>query len=184
MRNLTTILGLQPEGKIRKFFNRKHLFIIGFIFFVLLSITLSIILIIEKVNHKKENDNKSDNDNYCLNQGCLSAATYQLNLIDFTASSNLCTDFYTYACGSWQKTHPIQSFDIERTILGDIINQRDSELERLLNTPISRSSPRSWEYKLKVCLLSKKNDLRDFFCRLIILNVLMIMHVNLIVEGI
>jgi hypothetical protein len=33
----------------------------------------------------------------------------------------------------------------ERTILGDIINQRDADIERLLNSPISRLSPKSSE---------------------------------------
>jgi len=149
MRSLPTIVGLQPDGKVCTFFNRitrTHLLIIG-----LLSITLLVTIIIQTHNHQQNDKTNINNDEYCLTEGCLSAATYQLNSMDKTASSNLCTDFYTYACGGWKKTHPIQSFDVERTILGDIINQRDIELERLLNVPISRISPNSWEYKLKVC---------------------------------
>jgi hypothetical protein len=150
MRSLPTIVELKLDEKIVTFFNRinrKHLVIIGFIFLGL----LSFILFIHVIIHEQNDNTNTNNDEYCLTEGCLSAATYQLNSIDSTASSNLCTDFYTYACGGWQKTHPIQSFDVERTILGDIINQRNMEIERLLNTPISRISQKSWEYKLKVC---------------------------------
>jgi len=154
MRSLTTIVWLKPDGKIVTFFNRitrTHLLIIGLIFFGLLSFTLLTTLIIQVQKPQQNDKTNTNNDEYCLTEGCLSAATYQLNSMDSTASSNLCTDFYTYACGGWQKTHPIQSFDVERTILGDIINQRDMDIERLLNAPISRISPSSWEYKLKVC---------------------------------
>jgi hypothetical protein len=66
--------------------------------------------------------------------------------MDRTTSDNHCTDFYNYACGGWQQTHQIQSFNTERTILGNIINQkRDVEIERLLNSPKSRISSQIWE---------------------------------------
>jgi hypothetical protein len=141
----------KSNGKISVFFSRitsKHLLILGVTLLSLLSLGLLITVIIQA---QKTNHNHTDSDDYCLTEGCLSAATYQLNSLDRSASANLCTDFYTFACGGWQKTHPIQSFDVERTILGDIISQRDQDIERLLNAPISRLSPRSWEYKLKVC---------------------------------
>jgi hypothetical protein len=154
------MIRLKPDGKVCTLFNRitrTHLLIFGVIFLGLLSITLLITVIIQTQNHDNTHTNK---DEYCLTEGCLSAATYQLNSLDNTASSNLCTDFYTYACGGWQKTHLIQAFDVERTILGDIIDQRDMEIERLLNAPISRINPESWEYKLKVCFR------RDFLLKM------------------
>ena len=70
--------------------------------------------------------------------------------MDNGASANLCTDYYAYACGGWHRTHPMQSFDVERTIVSDMIGRRDAEIERLLNAPLSRAQKTSWEYKLKV----------------------------------
>ncbi|CAF5124842.1 unnamed protein product, partial [Rotaria magnacalcarata] len=130
------------------------------IFLGVLSLALIITVIVQARNRAKyDNTNKNKNENdVCLTQGCISAATHQLRSIDSAVSSNLCKDFYTYACGGWQKTHPIQSFDVERTILGDIINRRDTEIERLLDSPIIRSDQRSWEYKVKTYYTECRDD--------------------------
>ena len=138
---------------------RIHYVSIALGFFVLLSIALIISLIVQA----RKNDDKTTGNDYCLTEGCLSAASYQLRSMDQQASSNLCTDFYSYACGSWQRTHPILSFDVERTILGDILYRREFDIQRLLESPIIRSSPTSWEYKIKV---NRKNESDRFesFC--------------------
>jgi hypothetical protein len=149
---------VESNGRVGTFFSRitrAHLIITAFIFLGLLSLSLLITVIVQAQN-PRQNDNTNSNDNtnnneFCVTEGCISAAAYQLRSIDSTASSNLCTDFYTYACGGWQQTHPIQSHEVERTILEDILYQRSAEIERLLDAPISRSDPNSWEYKIKVC---------------------------------
>jgi hypothetical protein len=146
-----TIVGLDRIGKPTPFYDkitRKHLSIATIIFGILsLSLLITVIVLVQ---NRRQKDN-TNTDDLCLTQGCLSAAAYQLHSMDSTASSNLCTDFYTYACSGWRQTHSIQSFDVERTILGDIIDRRDIEMERLLDAPVSRPTPQSWEYKLKVC---------------------------------
>ncbi|CAF1164814.1 unnamed protein product [Rotaria sordida] len=144
-------MGLTDNGKIGTICNRitsRNLLIVAFVFLGLLSFSLLITVIVQaRKNH--EINHETNNNELCLTRGCISAATHQLRSIDNTVLSNLCTDFYTYACGNWIKTHPIQSFDVERTILGDIIDRRNFEIERLLDAPISRTNERSWEYKLK-----------------------------------
>ncbi|CAF3289761.1 unnamed protein product [Rotaria socialis] len=130
--------------------NRNH-FGAGLIFLGLLSTALLITVIVQATNHKKNNNDNgsSDVNQYCQNRGCLSAATHQLRSLDKAASADRCTDFYKYACGVWQQTHPIESFETERTVLGDIINRRNADIERLLDSPVSRGSPISWEWKVK-----------------------------------
>ena len=108
--------------------------------------SLFITAIVQRVTRQSNHDVNE----YCLNRGCLSAATHQLRSMDNSTYANRCLDFYHYACGGWQQSHPIQAFHFERTILGDIIDQRNADIERLLNSPVSRLSPQSWEWKVKV----------------------------------
>ncbi|CAF3666159.1 unnamed protein product [Rotaria sp. Silwood1] len=145
-------INLPKIGTFSSRITSKHLYIIAFIFLGLLSFSLLITVIVQaRKNNNNTNIDTSyvNNNDLCLTRGCISASTHQLRSINSIASSNLCTDFYTYACDGWVKTHPIQSYDVERTILGDIINRRDFELERLLDAPILRTDERSWEYKIK-----------------------------------
>lgn len=156
MRNLPTIVGLPADGAIRKNcskLTRIHLLIIAVVLLSLLSVGLLVGLIVQRT--KSSSSSSTDKITYCLTDGCLSAASYQIRSMDKNASSTICTDFYSYACGGWQRTHPIQSFDVERTPLGDIINRRDADIERLLSEPIRRPNAVSWEYKLKVSLSIK-----------------------------
>lgn len=151
MRSLPTIVGLSEDGQvntIRSRLTKKNLTIASTIFLALLSIGLLIGVIVQ-ANKKQQTDTV---DNLCLTPSCVTAATHQVRSMNMTASSNLCTDFYTYACGGWQNTHPIKSFDVERTIIGDILDRRNMDIERLLEAPVSRSGENSWEYKIKVCL--------------------------------
>ncbi|CAF3024909.1 unnamed protein product [Rotaria sp. Silwood2] len=145
MRSLPPIIGIKSDGPVGTFcsrINRRHLIGASLIFLGLLSTALLITVIVQAKNRGQSNE-------YCINRGCLSASTHQLSFMDTTALADRCTDFYKYACGGWQQTHPIQYFDTERTILSDIIVRRDADIERLLNSPISRESEKSWEYKVK-----------------------------------
>ncbi|CAF3376068.1 unnamed protein product [Rotaria socialis] len=166
MRSIPEIIGLDEKGVVvnagRNRTTSGRVFFGTFIFLGVLSLALLITVIVQARNNGKNdntNNNKNENKNeVCLTQGCISAATHQLRSADSTVASNLCKDFYTYACGGWQKTHPIQSFDVERTILGDIIDRRDMEIERLLDSPIIRSNERSWEYKVKTYYTECRDD--------------------------
>ena len=154
MNSRPTIIGLRPNEKLGAFcncINRRHLIGVALMLLGLLSLSLLIAVIIQTAN-PEHNNNDNNDDQYCLTQGCLSAATHQLRFIDSTVTSTeRCTDFYKYACSGWERTHSIQSFDTERTILGDMINRRDRDIERLLNSPIARLTLKSWERKVKVC---------------------------------
>ncbi|CAF3418992.1 unnamed protein product [Rotaria sp. Silwood1] len=146
-----TIVGLPQEVPADTFFsriNRRHLIGAALILLGLLSTALLITVIVQ-AKHRRQNNTNNVVNSYCVNRGCLSAATHQLNFMDPTAFADRCTDFYKYACGGWQQTHPIQSFDTERTILNDIIARRDVDIERLLDSSISRGSQKSWERKVK-----------------------------------
>lgn len=172
-RTQATFVGLERINQTRAFCSRvtrTQWAIVGFVVLSLFSLSLLITVIVQAKNTTSEkssepttittlstispmttssSSNQSDIE-YCLNRGCLSAATHQLRSIDPDAWPNRCTDFYQYACGNWQRSHPIQSFDVERTIIGDILDRRDWNIERLLNSPIIRNSETSWEWKLKV----------------------------------
>lgn len=104
-------------------------------------------------NPTTTNNNNSESDQYCLSQGCLAGATHQMRFMNRTLFSDRCTDFYKYACGNWRQARPIQSYDPERTVLDDIITRRDGEIKRLLDSPVSRVSVSSWEWKIKVRIL-------------------------------
>lgn len=150
MKNLPTIVGLPPDGNVQTMCNRitrVHLLIAAVVLLGILSLSL---IITVGVQAHKSSSSSTDKKDYCLSDGCLSAASYQLRSMDKNVSSKICTDFYSYACGGWERTHSIQAFDVERTILGDILNRRDAEIERLLSEPIARPLATSWEYKLKV----------------------------------
>ena len=151
MRSIPTIIGLGPDSKVGSFcsrLNRGHLTVAGLVFLALFSVALLITVIVQAKRGVKTTN--ATVEQYCLTRGCLSAAAHQLRSMDVAASTGICTDFYTYACGNWQQTHPIQSFDVERTILNDIIDRRDEDIERLLDAPISRPDPKGWEWKVKV----------------------------------
>ena len=115
---------------------RTRLYLIGYVFLGLLSLSLLIAVIVQGHKSKSQpNDSTIPSTDACLTDGCISAATYQLRSMDTSLASNLCSDFYKYACGGWERTHPIQSY----------------EVERLLNSPIVQVGDHSWEYKVKVC---------------------------------
>lgn len=145
-----TIVGLpSTTSNARSRITRLHLLIIGIVVLGLLSLGLLVTVIVQAKSSRETSSPETKND-YCLNDGCLSAATYQLRSMNKNASASRCTDFYRYACGGWEEKHVILSSDVERTILGDVLNRRDADIERLLNSPISRMERDGWEYKLKV----------------------------------
>ncbi|CAM4988346.1 unnamed protein product, partial [Rotaria socialis] len=118
MRSIPEIIGLDEKGVVvnagRNRTTSGRVFFGTFIFLGVLSLALLITVIVQARNNGKydntnNNNNNNNNNNtneICLTQGCISAATHQLRSADSTVASNLCKDFYTYACGGWQKTHP------------------------------------------------------------------------------
>ena len=184
----TTFVGLEPVNQVQSFcgrITRVQWIVVGFVLLSLLSLSLLIAVIVQARQHASEKSpnptinpsspspspslssttpsSNQTNIQYCLNRGCLSAAAHQLRWIDSDAWANRCNDFYQYACGKWQRTHPIQSFDVERTVLGDILDQRDWDVERLLDSPIVRNDPDGWEWKLKVYFVLKIQFKMVFF---------------------
>lgn len=124
---------------------RTRVLIVTIVLLGLLSIALLITVIVQATKTTANNDSKTE-----ITDEIISAAAHQISAFDRNASSDLCTDFYSYACGTWQRTHPIQDEGVERTIIGDILLRRDNEIERLLTGPIVSSSARQWQYKIKV----------------------------------
>ncbi|CAF1521815.1 unnamed protein product [Adineta ricciae] len=149
---LPSIIGLPAKGQTNTFLGRitrAHLIIGGLILLGILSLSLLITVIVQAATHRKETTDTTSNSELCLTRGCLAAASHQMRSIDKTAWNDRCTNFYQYACGTWEQSHPIQSFEVERTILGDLIERRNEDIERLLDAPVSRSTERSWEWKVK-----------------------------------
>lgn len=75
----------------------------------------------------------------CLSDDCIKTAAELLNDIDF--SVNPCEDFYTYACGNWNKRNLIPE---DAPAFGNIIKQRNQlqkTLKRLLEIPIDPNEP-------------------------------------------
>ena len=144
----TVFVGLPSIGNTSSVchrITRPRLIAAGLICLGLLSLALLITVIVQARSGGKVDNAKAT----CLDRGCLSAVSHQLRFMDESAAPDRCKDFYQYACGRWQRTHPIESFEVERTILGDLSNRRDMEIESLLDSPIVRADPKSWEWKLK-----------------------------------
>lgn len=184
-RQLPTIIGLPVNGRVNTFLGRitrTHLIIGGLILLGILSLSLLITVIVQGTKDRKQTTDTTSNSEFCLTRGCLAGASHQMRSMDKTAWNDRCTNFYQYACGTWEKTHPIQSFEVERTILGDLIERRDENIESLLDAPVSRPTAQSWEWKVKVCFVKNKMRVFNESFRLIIRNVWMIMHVYLKVE--
>ena len=154
-------LAVDKRRQIASCFTRTRLILGGFVVLSAFFIAALVAAIVLGTNRNNKTDSGGgsvipvNNDTTalpCLTQGCISAANHQLRSIDNSAYENRCTDFFSYACGGWRQTHPIQSFDVERTIISDILNQRDNDIDRLLDSPIVRVADDSWEFKLKVSL--------------------------------
>ena len=154
---MATFVGLGPprnESSVCSQITRAHLIAAGLIFLSLLSVALLITVVVQARRGGKGDDAKA----YCLDRGCLAAVSHQLRSVDESAAPERCKDFYKYACGRWQRTHPIESSEIERTILGDLTNRRDMEIESLLDSPITSPDSKSWEWKLKVRRRSREPE--------------------------
>eukprot|EP00058_Branchiostoma_floridae_P020755 XP_002606245.1 hypothetical protein BRAFLDRAFT_84014 [Branchiostoma floridae] len=93
----------------------------------------------------------------CTDTNCLEAASNMLQ--NMNKSVEPCDDFYTYSCGGWIKSHPIIPWEVEgRSVFSDIREKNEEKLRLLLEAPVQRDTPASFERKLKHFFMSCLDD--------------------------
>lgn len=150
-----------PEPKVTKRPNTLWLMLFGFITVIALSLATLIVVVVQgKCRNEIYQTIVGDNSTQaCQTRGCILSAAHQLRWIDESMSQDRCENFFRYACTNWLRTHPFLSHNAERTIFSDILDQRDLNIQRLLDTPIIRNQPETWEYKIKVVFLWQQSTI-------------------------
>ncbi|CAF0937244.1 unnamed protein product [Didymodactylos carnosus] len=157
----------RPSSKLFCGIQSKRLFYILLGIILLLSlilVSLIIILAVPKSTSKISPDKVKDTCltdptpecKFCVSNGCIAAAAHQSLFIDKNVEP--CDNFFRYACGNWLKTRDYKSFEVERTVIGDIVNEIDSEMEVLLDGPVNEINKASWEWKIKVYYQECRDD--------------------------
>lgn len=75
-----------------------------------------------------------DIDGLCFTPECLEAAGYVISSINTTAQP--CDNFYQYACGLWEYSHPLNSNQKSRTVHTNIHDQNQEKILRVLESSL------------------------------------------------